>query len=92
MSSANQIKVTLKINHEIISTNGEKVDDDTYIWNITKDGSKRITLSYAQFYNGNDINILAIIIGIIVSIGLGIGIYILYNKKIKVEKLNERKK
>lgn len=77
------IKVTLKINHEVVSTNGENVDNGTYIWNITKDGNKRITLSYAETYVDNSSNILAIIVWIVIAVGLGIGIYFLYNKKFK---------
>ena len=41
----NNVKIKIKTNHEVISSNAHDVDDDIYIWNITKENKDDISIS-----------------------------------------------
>lgn len=80
-----EIKVIFKTNNKVISSNADMVEDDKYIWNITKEGNKQIEISYEEITPPKN-NFIGIII--IVSIIL-IGCLIVYYIYIKKNKENE---
>lgn len=63
------VKVVFKTNHEVISTNADEVDGDSYIWNFNKNSNKQIKISYYESKVKKEFNPLWVIISII-SIGL----------------------
>ncbi len=75
-----KIKVILKTNHKVISTNADSMEDGSYIWNITKEGNKQIQISYYESIVDNSLSLktIMLIVGIIVIIG--IAFVVIYNK------------
>lgn len=63
-----EVKIVLKTNHKVISSNAQKIEDDKYIWILTKDGEKNIEFSYEKMdvKESNLITIVGIIILILV--------------------------
>lgn len=76
----NNIKVILNTNHKVISTNAEVLDDGSYIWNITKDGSKRIKISYYESNDNNSIDAKTITVIVAALVIIGIAIFFMYRK------------
>lgn len=74
------IKVVFKTNHKVISSNADIVEDNKYIWNITKEGNKQIEISYDK----TDVSTNywpIIIICMVVILLIGIVAYYIYNKQ-----------
>lgn len=76
------VRVIFKTNHEVISANADEVENGSYIWNITKDGNKRIEISYDASVTKT--NIIPYIVGAIVVITLLIVAYFV-SKKVKTK-------
>jgi len=76
------VKVVLKTNHKVISTNADEQNGDTYIWNFTKDSNKTINVSYYESDVKKSFNITGIIIVLIIVTLLG-GVSYLVVKKMK---------
>lgn len=75
------IKVVLKTDYKVVSSNAHSVENGKYIWNITKDGEKQILFSYDKS-NMKKYNILMITVSIISLIAIAcIGYYIYYRMK-----------
>lgn len=81
------IKIVLKTNHKIISTNADFVDGDSYIWNITKDGNKQLVISYYDSIVNNSTDYKTIIIIISIIVLLGIGLYFIIRKYKKTNEI-----
>lgn len=80
------VNIILKIDYSVISSNADAVEDNKYIWNITKDGNKNIEISYEE-YKVKDNNYMTIIfIGIIIIV-VGIILYYVYNKSKEENKI-----
>jgi len=80
------IKIVLKTNYKVISSNAEIVDGNKYIWNITKDGNKQIEISYDKSVN-KAANFVLIISIIFVVAALCFATYYIYSKKKKENKV-----
>jgi len=74
------IKIVLKTNHKIVSTNADLVDGNSYIWNITKDSNKQIVISYYDSIVSNSIDYKILILGFSVLVLFGIFIYFVIRK------------
>lgn len=74
------IKVVLKTNHEIISTNADEQDGNTYIWNITKDSNKQIQVSYYEKEIKKSIDIMTVALVLTIIGVIGIIMYLLLKK------------
>lgn len=70
------VKVVFKTNHEVISTNADEVDGDSYIWNFTKNSNKQIKISYYESKVKKEFNPLWVIISIII-IGL-VSVFVIF--------------
>lgn len=80
------IKIVLKTNHEVISTNADEQDGDSYIWNFTKDSNKEIKVSYYEKVVKNSIDVKNIIIPLIIVGLVGLVAYFIFKK---MKKSNE---
>ena len=77
------ITIILKTNHKVLSSNANMVEDNKYIWVLTKDGEKNIEFSYEK-KDVKEMNSLSI--GLIVILVLVVGFVSLYiYKKFKEE-------
>lgn len=73
------ISVVLKTDYEVISSNAESIDDNKYMWNITKDGNKEIEISYKQNTSKKALGTTIMFIAGLILIALVITYYI-YSK------------
>ena len=74
------IRIIIKTNNKVISSNAHEINGNNYIWNITENGSKRIMLSYEE----RDFNLIYSIIIITVVILIAI-ITISTLKKLRIK-------
>ena len=74
------VKVVFKTNHKVISANSDSKDGNSHIWNITKEGTKNIEISYDN--SVTSINFIPyLIIGIVVVFVMIICYYIIKKSK-----------
>ena len=73
------ISIVLNTNYKVISSNAEVVEDNKYIWHITKDGNKNIEISYEQDTSKNSVTTTIIIIVALIGLASVVSYYI-YNK------------
>ena len=73
------ITIVLNTDYKVISSNAEVVEDNKYIWNITKDGNKNIEISYEQDTSKNSVTTTIIIIVALIGLSSVVSYYI-YNK------------
>lgn len=76
------IKIVFETNYKVISTNADVVEDDSYIWNFTKDSNKSIQISYDSSITKPDYTIYIIIAIIIIIL---IGVFYFISKKVKIK-------
>ncbi len=74
------IKIVLKTNYKVISTNADEESNGKYIWNFTKDSNKQIKFTYDKSVTNNSTNMYLIIIVIFVIIIVGITGYVIIRK------------
>lgn len=79
-----KIQVRFRTNHKIISTNSDLVENDVYIWNISKDSNKNIIITYDNSITYDKYKGIIIVGVIVLILGLGIVTYLII-KKIKKE-------
>lgn len=80
------IKVTFKTNHEVISTNADEEYDGKYVWYITKNGNKDIQVSYYTDKVKKGINIPLVVFGSMAII-IVLVVVIFISKKNKADRL-----
>ena len=80
------VKVVLKTNHKVISTNADEQNGDTYIWNFSKDSNKSINVSYYKSDVKKSVNIKGIVIVLCIVSFIGIVSYFVLKK---MKKSNE---
>lgn len=80
------VSVILTTNHKVISSNAHKVEDNKYIWNLTKDGDKQIEFSYDKSTSSkiNIIIIICSIVGFFLVAGISLYIYIRIKNQNKI--------
>lgn len=76
------VKIVFETNYKVISTNADVVENDSYIWNFTKDSNKSIHITYDSSITKTDYTIYIIISMIIIIL---IGILYFINKKVKIK-------
>jgi hypothetical protein len=69
------ITIVLKTNHKVLSSNAHAVEDNKYMWVLTKDGEKNIEFSYEK-KNIKETNSLTI--SLVVALVLVVGVVSLY--------------
>jgi len=77
------IKIILKTNHEVVSTNAHEIEGDKYIWNITSNSDKNIKISYYEKEDSRMISPLTIALFAIVIIVAGVVIHFVRKKNLE---------
>lgn len=77
------IKIVLKTNHKVVSTNASEQKGNSYIWNFTKDSDKRIEVIYYQNEIKKSFDYITLIVIVFLVLCVGTLVYILLNKKKK---------
>lgn len=78
-----EIKIILKTNHEVISTNAEEIHGNSYIWNISKESNKQIEISYYENFTKKTFNWFNVVIIVLILAAISGGIYFLIKKNRK---------
>lgn len=79
-SNLDTIKVVFKTNHDIIYTNAEEIDGDSYIWKFTKDSDKQIKISYYENLTKKSFNVWNVVIIVLGVIAIGAIAYFLIKR------------
>lgn len=72
------IRIVFKTNHKVLDTNADTIENDSYIWNITKDSNKVIKISYDSSIT--KINYTAYVVVVLIFIVLIIGLLLVFRK------------
>lgn len=72
------IRIAFKTNHKVLDTNADTIENDSYIWNITKDSNKVIKISYDSSIT--KINYTTYVVVAIIFIVLIIGLLLVFRK------------
>jgi hypothetical protein len=72
------IRIVFKTNHKVLDANADTIENDSYIWNITKDSNKVIKISYDSSIT--KINYTTYIVVVLIFIVLIIGLLLVFRK------------
>lgn len=80
-----EVTVKFKTDHKITSHNANSKTKGTYVWNLTKGGSKRIVISYSTKSPIKYIPIIIFFVGVVIV--LGVAVLFIKNKRREVNKI-----
>ena len=72
------IRIVFKTNHKVLDANADTIENDSYIWNITKDSNKVIKISYDSSIT--KINYTTYVVVVLIFIVLIIGLLLVFRK------------